>query len=189
MTVTTATVPAISTAAVRPCCVWLTGLPAAGKSTIGDALAELCGRYGISAVRLDGDDIRRGLSSDLDYSDAGRTENIRRAAEVASLLVRSGVVVIASFVSPRQTHRNVALSIVGSASFLEVFVDTPLAVCAARDPKGLYSAAKSGRLSGLTGVSDRYEEPPTPDLRLETVGLSVEAAADLIWKRMVGATE
>lgn len=148
--------------------LWLTGLPAAGKSTVACALHRLLVAAGRPACVLDGDDLRRGLNADLGFGAADRAESVRRAGDVALLLARAGLVAIAALVSPyardrarvRYSHQAAGLP------FLEVFLDTPLPVCEARDPKGLYARARAGQLTGLTGVDDPYEPPTAPDLRL-----------------------
>jgi bifunctional enzyme CysN/CysC len=148
--------------------VWLTGLPAAGKSTIGAALEEDLVRSGIPAMRLDGDNLRHGLNGNLGFDPADRAENIRRTAHAARLLAEAGTISIVSVVSPYRESRQLAREIHESEgiAFIEVFVDTPLAECERRDPKGLYAKARSGELVGLTGVDDAYERPEHPDIRL-----------------------
>ena len=150
----------------RPCIVWLTGLPAAGKSTIADRLEVLLHAGGHHTMALDGDNLRHGLCRDLGFSADDRTENIRRAGEAARLLLEAGLIVIASFVSPFRADRDLVRAMCPAGMFIEVFVNTPLAVCQTRDPKGLYRRAAAGTLKGLTGVDAPYEAPLAPELEL-----------------------
>jgi bifunctional enzyme CysN/CysC len=148
--------------------VWLTGLPAAGKSTIAAALEERIARDGYRTYRLDGDNLRYGLNSDLGFEPGDRAENIRRVAHVASLFADSGTIAIVSVISPYEVDRQVARTIHerGELEFLEVFVNTPLAECERRDPKGLYARARGGKLTGFTGVDAPYEPPRNADVEL-----------------------
>jgi len=164
----------------KPALVWLTGLPGAGKTTIATALDRELQRLGHHTYVLDGDVLRRGLNRDLGFTDADRVENIRRVAEVAALMVDAGLIVIASFISPFEVERAYARGRVQADEFLEVFVDTPLAVAEERDPKGMYKRARRGELANFTGVDSRYEAPTAPDVRIETTATSPEAAAQLV---------
>lgn len=157
---------------------WLTGLPGSGKSTVARAAEEALVAQGIKATVLDGDTLRAGLCSDLGFSPEDRTENIRRAAHVARILAQSGQVVIVALVSPLQTDRDQARSIVGEG-FHEAFVDTSLSVCETRDPKGLYAAARAGKIPEFTGVSAPYEAPLSPDLRINSERSTEEAVGEL----------
>ncbi len=159
-------------------CLWLTGLPAAGKSTIARALERRLVDEGVISTVLDGDNLRLGLCAGLDFSPAGRTENLRRAAHAARLLMDAGVVVIAAFVSPRREDRQAVADVVGE-DFLEVHVATPPTLCAARDRKGLWARAERGELQDFTGVSAPYDPPSAPALRLETDGPELD---DLVGK-------
>ncbi len=152
----------------RGATVWLTGLPASGKSTIAAALEERLARDGHRAYRLDGDNLRCGLNSDLGFDPGDRAENIRRVAQVANLFADSGTIAVVSVISPYAVDRQLARSIHerNGLDFLEVFVDTPLEECERRDPKGLYARARGGKLSGFTGVDAPYEPPRQPDLEL-----------------------
>jgi len=148
--------------------IWLTGLSASGKSTLAYALhAELLSKARQSIV-LDGDHIRRGLSNDLGFCEADRTENIRRVAEVARLINDSGLIVITALISPFSNDRALAKSIIGAERFIEVYLNTPIQVCEERDPKGLYKEARSARRSYFTGVSQRYDAPLAPDMVIDT---------------------
>jgi bifunctional enzyme CysN/CysC len=153
----------------QPMCLWLTGLPAAGKSTISNALEKRLFAAGHHTYLLDGDDIRLGLNKDLGFSEADRNENIRRVSEVARLLVDAGLIVIVSFISPYRTHRDRARSLFEPGEFLEIFVDTPLEECERRDPKGLYAKARRGELKNFTGIDSPYEPPDSPEVHLQTM--------------------
>ena len=152
---------------------WLTGLPGAGKTTLAQAFAIRIRRQAQAVLILDGDVVRRGLSADLGFSPEARYENIRRVAEVAKLQSESGIVVIAALITPRATDRQLAKCIVGDASFVEVFVDAPLAVCEARDPKGMYREVRTGTRVAFTGLSAPYETPSDPSIHLQTNHMSV----------------
>ena len=150
----------------KPCVLWLTGLSGAGKSTIADLLEQSLHRAGHHTIVLDGDNIRHGLNRDLGFTDEDRVENIRRVAEVAKLMVEAGLIVIVSFISPFRSERRLARELVGEDEFLEIYVDTPLDICEARDPKGLYKLARAGKLPNLTGIGSPYEPPEQPELVL-----------------------
>ncbi len=157
--------------------LWLTGLSASGKSTIASALEQVLVQRKVPAYRLDGDNIRFGLNKNLGFSAEDRAENIRRIGEVAKLIADSGQIAITSFISPYTRDRDAARALHEEAglTFLEVFVDTPLEVCEARDPKGLYKKARAGEIKGFTGVDDPYEAPPKADLVLDTTKQDLEA--------------
>jgi bifunctional enzyme CysN/CysC len=169
--------------------VWFTGLSGSGKSTIAVGIEERLEAAGRAAYLLDGDNLRHGLNSDLGFGFDARTENIRRAAEVAKLFAQAGFVVLASFVSPYAAGREHARRIHAEAGlpFLEVFVNTPLAECERRDPKGLYARARRGEIAEFTGISDPYEAPMTPDLELRPVRQPVEQAIELVLAALDGA--
>jgi bifunctional enzyme CysN/CysC len=162
--------------------VWLTGLPAAGKSTIGRALEERLVAAGRPAYLLDGDNLRHGLNGDLGFDEAARAENVRRTAHVARLLAESGAVALVSLVSPYAADRELAAALHAAEDlhFVEVFVSTPLAQCERRDPKGLYARARAGELAGMTGVDAPYEPPTQPDVVLRTCEEGIEAAVDRV---------
>ncbi|MBE2319348.1 adenylyl-sulfate kinase [Solirubrobacter sp. CPCC 204708] len=164
----------------RPRVLWLTGLSGAGKSTIANRLEHELFAAGVHTCVLDGDNVRHGLCGDLGFSDADRDENIRRVAEVAKLMVESGLVVIVAFISPFRAEREAARALFEPDEFVEVFVDAPLDVAEARDPKGLYRKARAGELNGFTGIDAPYEPPQAPELRVDTARLSPEAAAQVI---------
>jgi len=162
----------------RGCTLWFTGLSGSGKSTIASALEAELVRRGVFAYRLDGDNIRHGLNANLGFSAADREENIRRIGEVAKLFADSGVIAITSFISPYRADRARvrALHEAAGLPFVEVFVNTPIEVCEARDPKGLYRKARAGEIKGFTGIDDPYEAPPSPEIDLLTADQSVEAS-------------
>ena len=167
----------------RGCTLWLTGLSGSGKSTVAVALEHALIARGCLAYRLDGDNIRHGLNSNLGFSADDRKENIRRIGEVAKLFADSGVITISSFISPYQSDRDQVRKIHEDAGlfFLEVFINTPIEVCESRDPKGLYKKARAGEIKGFTGIDDPYEAPTNPEIDLKTDELSpVEAAQQLI---------
>lgn len=156
--------------------VWLTGLSAAGKSTLAFSLEKTLIAAGCACYVLDGDNVRQGLNKNLGFSPEDRTENIRRIAEVARLMNDAGLMVITAFISPFVADRQMARQIIGPDQFREVFVSTPLAVCEARDPKGWYSKARAGHIPEFTGVSSSYEAPQHPDLIIDTAQTRVEEA-------------
>jgi adenylylsulfate kinase len=166
----------------KPCCIWLTGLSGAGKSTIANTLDAKLHELGKKSFLLDGDNLRHGINKDLGMSEADRAENIRRVGEVAKLLFDAGLIVICAFISPYRRDRQMVRSIFGPGNFIEVFVDTPLNICESRDPKGLYKKARQGIVKNFTGISDPYEEPQAPELRVDTSNLSVEDCAIKILK-------
>ncbi len=165
--------------------LWMTGLSGSGKSTIAIALEQRLHAEGRYTVVLDGDNIRAGINNNLGFSDADRTENIRRIAEVAKLFVQNGAVVICCFVSPTIAIREQARSIIGEADFSEIFVDTPLEECERRDVKGLYAKARAGEVKNFTGISASFEAPPSPALHLTTVGRTADAAAEKLFQYLL----
>ncbi|AEJ42563.1 adenylyl-sulfate kinase [Alicyclobacillus acidocaldarius] len=155
------------------CVVWLTGLSGAGKSTIACALELALHERGVRTYLLDGDNLRHGLNRDLGFSADHRTENIRRAAEVAKLFVDAGVIAICSLISPYRRDREAARALFEPGEFIEVFVDCPVEVCKARDPKGLYRRALAGEIQGFTGIDDPYEPPLAPDVVVKTACMPI----------------
>lgn len=160
--------------------LWLTGLSGSGKSTIAQLLEQRLFSEGFFAQVLDGDNIRSGINNNLGFSVEDRQENIRRIAEVAKLYLNSGIITINSFISPTQSIRTMAKSIVGAQDFIEVYINAPLEVCEARDVKGLYQKARKGEIKGFTGIDSPYEAPENPAVEVLTNQLSIEEAADLI---------
>jgi adenylyl-sulfate kinase len=161
----------------RPAIAWLTGLSGAGKSSIANAVDRALVLAGRATMVLDGDNLRRGLNSNLGFTDADRIENIRRVAETARLMADAGLLTIVALISPFRAERAQARRIAGDIPFLEVFINTPLTDCEARDPKGLYERARAGKIPDFTGISAPYETPTAPDLIIGTQGMTVEASA------------
>ncbi|MGI8751617.1 MAG: sulfate adenylyltransferase subunit CysN [Acidimicrobiales bacterium] len=168
----------------HPCVIWFTGLSGAGKSTIANALERKLHAEGGHTYLLDGDNVRHGLNKDLGFTDADRVENIRRVSEVAGLMVDAGLIVLVAFISPFQAERQMARERLEDGEFIEVFVDTSLAVAEQRDEKGLYARARRGDLVNFTGIDSPYEAPGDPEIRLDTTQLSVEQAADQVLEHL-----
>ena len=160
--------------------IWFTGLSGSGKSTIANALEKALHAEGKRTYILDGDNIRQGLNKDLGFTDADRVENIRRVAEVAKLMMDAGLIVMTAFISPFRAEREMARELIGEDNFIEVFVDTPLAVCEQRDPKGLYKKARNGQLPNMTGINSPYEPPLNPICVLSHGGQDLEGAIQSI---------
>ena len=159
----------------RSAVVWLTGLSAAGKSTIARHVADELQTQGRRTYVLDGDELRSGLCSDLGFSLEDRAENVRRAAEVARVLFAADLTVLCTLISPLEIDRSAARSIVGGDDFLEVYVQTPIEECIARDPKSLYRRALNGEIPDFTGISSPYEVPLNPELVIDTSGQTLDA--------------
>lgn len=160
---------------------WFTGLSGSGKSTLAGAFEEALHQRGVHTFLLDGDNIRTGLCSDLDFSEASRIENIRRLGEVCKLMVDAGMVVLTAFISPFQSDRDSVRSKLAPGDFVEVYVDTPLEICEQRDVKGLYKKARAGVIPHFTGISSPYEPPINPEITLQTKDKTVaESLADLL---------
>lgn len=158
--------------AQRPVIVWFTGLSGSGKSASANALEQALFTKGYYTYLLDGDNVRHGLCRDLSFSDVDRVENIRRVGEVAKLMIDAGQIVLASFISPFRADRDLVRALVAEGEFIEVFVNTSLAVCEQRDPKGLYKKARSGEVKNFTGIHSPYEEPQSPDIVINTATMS-----------------
>jgi bifunctional enzyme CysN/CysC len=173
-------------AGVSGATVWLTGLSGSGKSTVAAALNERLVAAGRLTYTLDGDNLRHGLNGDLGFSAEDRSENVRRIAEVARLFADAGIVALVPVISPYRSGRDHARELHRAAAlpFVEVFVDAPLDVCEARDPKGLYAKARAGELQGFTGVDDPYEPPRAPELVVESATTAPAAAAEQILRAL-----
>lgn len=164
--------------------LWFTGLPASGKSTIAGRVEELLHEQGFTTYLLDGDNIRAGLNKDLSFSGEDRRKNIRRVAEVAKLFVDCGVIVLAAFISPYRSDRQMVAKMVEKGEFTEIYINCPLEVCEERDPKGLYKKARAGELKDFTGVDAPFEAPERPPIEIQSDKMSVEEAAEKIVKVM-----
>jgi len=173
----------------KPSVVWLTGLPAAGKTTIATLVESRLHQLGHATYLLDGDNVRRGLNRDLGFTDADRVENIRRISEVARLMVDGGLIVLVALISPFRRERQLARDLVADDEFFEVYVNTPLDVAEQRDPKGLYRKARRGELKNFTGIDSPYEPPEHPELEIYTPECEPAEAADeliaCLWQRGV----
>lgn len=161
----------------RGAVLWFTGLSGSGKSTIAHRVERRLIERGAFAYVLDGDNIRHGLNQDLGFSADDRVENIRRIGEVARLFADAGALVLSAFISPYRADRDRVRALMSSGDFIEIFVDTPIEVCEARDPKGLYKKARAGEIADFTGIDAPYEAPEAPEIHLRTAELSVDAAA------------
>jgi len=162
----------------RGCTVWMTGLPGSGKTTIAEELRSRLVDMGRNVEILDGDEVRKGLSSDLGFSKEDRQQHARRVTYVAKVLSRNGVIVLVGLISPFRAFRQYAREEIGD--FLEVFVDTSLEECIRRDPKGLYKKAMAGEIKDLTGLQDPYEHPEHPELVIPTESATVDEAAGMV---------
>ena len=168
----------------NPMLLWFTGLSGSGKSTIANAVDQALIGAGIHSYILDGDNVRKGLNNNLGFSPQDRTENIRRIAEVANLMVDAGLVVLAAFVSPYREDRENIKQIVGAHNFVEIFINTPLEECERRDVKGLYARARKGEISNFTGINAPYEAPVNPDIEIDTTKMTIEEATGLIMQQI-----
>ena len=164
----------------NPCLIWYTGLSGSGKSTLANAVERSLFENGYLTYSLDGDNVRQGLSKNLDFTAQGRSENIRRVGEVAKLMIDAGLVVSASFVSPFEKDRELVKDIVGKEHFIEIYVSTPLSECERRDVKGLYKIARDGKIGNFTGISSPFEEPKNPDFSIDTTSISIPDASKKI---------
>jgi len=169
----------------RPRLVWFTGLSGAGKSTVANLVEKKLHLKGRHTFLLDGDNVRLGLNRDLGFTDADRAENIRRVGETARLMLDAGLIVLAAFISPFRAERRMVREMLPDGDFFEVFVDVPLAVAEARDPKGLYAKARDGRIPNFTGIGSPYEPPEAPEIRIDTLAMSAEEAAETIVRRLL----
>ena len=163
-----------------PRVLWFTGLSGAGKSTVADRLEQKLHAMGRRTYLLDGDNVRHGLNKDLGFTDQDRVENIRRVAEVSKLMADAGLIVLVSFISPFRAERQMARDMMDAGEFIEIFVDTPLEICEARDPKGLYKKARAGELKNFTGIDSDYEIPQNAEITLKAGEDDVDRMADQI---------
>lgn len=168
----------------QPKLLWFTGLSGSGKSTLANAVEVRMFEEGFHTYILDGDNVRSGLNKDLDFTDAGRTENIRRIAEVSKLFLDAGIVVLTAFISPFKEDRQQAKEIVGPENFIEIFIDTPLHICEQRDVKGLYKKARAGKIPNFTGIDSPFEIPEHPDIHIRTEGSSVEESTNKLFEEI-----
>lgn len=169
----------------KPCILWFTGLSGSGKSTIANAVEAELFKRSRKTYLLDGDNIRHGLNKDLGFSEIDRTENIRRIGEVSKLFVDAGLIVIAAFISPFKSDRQIARSLVYYGEFIEVFIDSSLEVCEQRDPKGLYKKARSGAIKNFTGIDSPYEKPEEPEIHIRTDKNNIAECVDIVIKYLI----
>jgi bifunctional enzyme CysN/CysC len=164
----------------KPCVLWFTGLSGSGKSTVANLVEKKLHAMGHHTYLLDGDNVRHGLNRDLGFTEEDRVENIRRVAEVAKLMVDAGLIVLTAFISPYRAERRMARQLLQDGEFIEVFMDTPLEVAEARDPKGLYKKARRGELKNFTGIDSPYEAPENPELKLDTNSIDPDSASTVV---------
>jgi bifunctional enzyme CysN/CysC len=168
----------------RPAIIWFTGLSGAGKSTVASMVEQRLHARGHHTMVLDGDNVRHGLNRDLGFTEADRVENIRRVGEVAKLMVESGLIVLCSFISPYRAERDMVRALMEPGEFIEVFVDTPIAACIERDPKGLYAKAQAGQLKNFTGIDAPYEAPENPEIHLHTLDRTPEQLTEAVLQEL-----
>lgn len=168
----------------KPALLWLTGLSGAGKSTIANMIEKKLHSIGRHTMLLDGDNIRHGLNKDLGFNEADRIENIRRIGEIAKLMTDAGLIVITAFISPFRSERDLARNLLPDGEFLEIFIDTPIEECEARDPKGLYRKARNGEIPNFTGINSPYEVPEKPEMTLNTISADADKLAEIVIKYM-----
>ncbi|NIJ18212.1 sulfate adenylyltransferase subunit CysN [Sphingobium vermicomposti] len=169
----------------KPAVLWFTGLSGAGKSTIANLVEMKLARMNRHTFLLDGDNVRHGLNKDLGFTDADRVENIRRVGEVAKLMTDAGLIVITAFISPFRAERDMVRQMMQPGEFIEVHIDTPLAEAESRDVKGLYKKARSGDLKNFTGIDSPYEAPEDPEIRIDTIAMTPDEAAEAIVARLI----
>ena len=169
----------------KPAVLWFTGLSGSGKSTIANIVEKKLAARGRHTFLLDGDNVRHGLNRDLGFTEADRIENIRRVGEVARLMADAGLIVLTAFISPFRAEREMVRKMLPEGEFIEIFVDTPLADAEKRDPKGLYAKARAGEIKNFTGIDSPYEVPEAPEMRVDTIELSAEEAADLVVEELL----
>ncbi|WP_028864849.1 adenylyl-sulfate kinase [Psychromonas aquimarina] len=164
----------------KPCVLWFTGLSGSGKSTVAGAVELALFELGAHTYLLDGDNVRMGLCKGLTFSDNDRKENIRRIGEVAKLMADAGLIVLTAFISPHREDREQVRKLLPQTEFIEVFVDTPLAICEQRDPKGLYKKARAGEIKNFTGIDSVYEKPESAEIRVENGEQPLSEAVNVI---------
>ena len=164
----------------KPFVLWFTGLSGAGKSTLAGEVERLLANQNKHTYLLDGDNVRRGLCSDLGFSDEDRSENIRRISEVSKLMLDAGTIVLSAFISPKQSQRSLARDMFKENEFVEIFVDTTLEECEKRDVKGLYHEARIGKIKGFTGIGAEYEAPLNPEINIRSESGTVKENAELV---------
>jgi len=164
----------------QPCILWFTGLSGAGKSTIAGAVEQKLFELGHHTYLLDGDNVRHGLNGDLGFSDEDRVENIRRIGEMAKLFTDAGLIVLSAFISPFRADRRMVRELVEKNEFIEVYMNTPLAECEQRDPKGLYQKARNGIIKNFTGIDSEYEVPTAAEIEIKTAEFSVDECAEQV---------
>jgi adenylyl-sulfate kinase len=169
----------------QPHLLWFTGLSGSGKSTLAEAFELELLKEGFHTYILDGDNVRLGLNAGLGFDTAGRTENLRRIAEVSKLMMEAGLIVIAAFVSPKIDQRELVKNIVGGEGFKEVFINTPLEECERRDVKGLYKKARAGEIANFTGISSDYEQPLNPYVEIKTKNISVAEGVQSLCDKLI----
>lgn len=169
----------------KPALLWYTGLSGSGKSTVANAVDALLFKLGCHSYLLDGDNVRHGLNGDLGFSDEDRIENIRRISEVAKLFIDSGLIVSTAFISPFAADRVMAKEKLAEGEFIEVFIDTPIAICEQRDPKGLYKKARAGEIKDFTGIDSTYDVPQSPTIHVETADKNIEQCAKQIIQYLI----
>ncbi|WP_022940485.1 adenylyl-sulfate kinase [Psychromonas hadalis] len=164
----------------KPCVLWFTGLSGSGKSTVAGAVEQALVKMGAHTYLLDGDNVRLGLCKGLTFSDDDRKENIRRIGEVAKLMSDAGLIVLTAFISPHRIDREQVRQLLPETEFIEIFVDTPLAICELRDPKGLYKKARAGEIKNFTGIDSVYEKPQHAEIRVENGDEPLQVAVEVI---------
>ena len=164
----------------RSVVLWFTGLSGSGKSTLAHSLEEKLFQKGCKTFVLDGDNVRHGLNSNLDFSEAGRTENIRRISEVSKLMLESGLIVMTAFISPINKDRGEARQLISNEDFIEIYCKASIETCETRDVKGLYKRARAGEITNYTGIDSPYEVPENPELTIDTDNQSLEGSVSVI---------
>ena len=168
-----------------PFILWFTGLSASGKSTLANIVEQKLFQMNYKTYLLDGDNVRHGLNKDLGFNEESRVENIRRIGEVAKLFLDSGIIVLTAFISPFNSDRELARSLVRKEQFIEIFIDSSLEVCEKRDPKGMYAKARKGEISNFTGISSPYESPENPEIHVINNTITLDNASNQIIKYLI----